>query len=92
MKFANEVIDRQTKKGIRFEYSFSQPEVELLTEFLKLRTREHENQIKKGLWQIIENVSGSIPSSMEGATLCYCSNKLYLFGGFSRDVYDELKI
>ena len=35
---------------------------------------------------------GSTPHSREGATACLINGKIYMFGGFARDVYSDLRV
>lgn len=44
-----------------------------------------------GLWSILQ-ANGSIPHSREGATATVIDNNLYIFGGFSRDLFNDIKI
>lgn len=36
-------------------------------------------------------LSGSIPHSREGHTSCLLGNQLYMFGGFSQDIFGDLR-
>ena len=44
-----------------------------------------------GIWSLIKH-SGSIPDSREGAAACIIGNNFYLFGGFSRDLFNDMRI
>lgn len=35
---------------------------------------------------------GSMPDSREGTSACIIDNSLYLFGGFSRDIYNDMRV
>lgn len=90
--YADEALDRRTKKGITLDQEFTPAEIELLSQYDEIRNRINDKKIFKGFWKILDSITGSTPPTMEGATLCYSNNALYLFGGFSRDVYDEMRI
>ena len=42
-----------------------------------------------GIWEIA-NLQGSVPNTREGATACLIDQKLYLFGGFGRDIFNDM--
>lgn len=44
-----------------------------------------------GQWSI-QTHQGAIPDSREGATACMIDNYLYLFGGFSRDLFKDVRV
>ncbi len=44
-----------------------------------------------GKWSIVQQ-TGSIPDSREGAAACVIDSSLYIFGGFSRDLFADLRI
>ena len=45
-----------------------------------------------GYWDCIIDSKGGIPESRKGTTMNLVGNELYIFGGFSRDTYNDLKI
>lgn len=44
-----------------------------------------------GLWNVL-NTNGSMPDSREGSTAAMIGNNLYIFGGFSRDIFNDMRI
>jgi N-acetylneuraminic acid mutarotase len=44
-----------------------------------------------GIWSSLDP-SGSIPNSREGSTMGVIDNNLYIFGGFSSDIFSDLKV
>jgi hypothetical protein len=44
-----------------------------------------------GLWDIMYP-SGSMPDSREGSATIMYENNLYIFGGFSRDIFNDLRV
>lgn len=91
-KYANQVLEKRTNKGISLKDFFNQNEVELLEHYHSLRTKSQEGALIKGYWKPLDNFDGSAPGSQEGSALCFDNNKLYLFGGFSRDVYQDMRV
>lgn len=91
-RYANDVLDKRTKKGICLDGYFNRAEINLLDQFDVARIKKSEKAILSGGWKVIEGFSGSTPPSMEGTAICFTKNSLYLFGGFSRDVYDDMRI
>ena len=69
----------------------SEPEIALMQEYQEIRKLSNKNQILKGFWQTIDQFSGSQPSTWEGAKLLWEGGNLYLYGGFSRDAYGEMR-
>lgn len=58
---------------------------------IDLKHKLDKKEILTGLWNIVKT-SGSIPDSREGTTVGMVDNKIYVFGGFSRDIYKDIKI
>ena len=66
--------------------------IELLNE-LKVKFDELEKrQIFHGYWDCITDVKGCIPESRKGSSMNLVSNEVYVFGGFSRDTYNDMKV
>ena len=61
---------------------------ELKVKFDELETRK----IFHGYWDCITDVKGCIPESRKGASMNLVSNEVYIFGGFSRDTYNDMKV
>lgn len=49
-------------------------------------------QLHHGYWDIIGEMSGCLPESRKGATMNLVNNNVYIFGGFSRGTYNDLKV
>ena len=79
-------------KGIDYKQDFDDEENELINEYEKLRNRQARKEIVQGFWKTLDSILGSAPSSKEGTTIIYDNSKLYLFGGFAREVYNDMKI
>jgi N-acetylneuraminic acid mutarotase len=41
---------------------------------------------------MINESKGSLPEARKGATMNIINNQLYVFGGFSRDTFNDLKV
>ena len=61
-------------------------EISLMYELL------NERKIYHGYWDCIHDVKGCIPASRKGASMNFIENEIYIFGGFSRDTYNDLKV
>ena len=55
-------------------------------DLLKVKGMHH------GYWDCINDVKGCLPESRKGNSMNVVGNELYIFGGFSRDTYNDLKI
>ena len=62
----------------------------LIEEMIECRKDLEKNYIASGLWESVQTV-GAIPDSREGSTGIVLGTYLYLFGGFSRDLYQDLR-
>ena len=91
-KYVNFLLDRKLNKGIEYKNDFDDEENELIWDYEKLRYRQQRKEIVQGYWRTLDSLLGSAPSSKEGTVIVYDNNKLYLFGGFAREVYNDMKI
>ena len=51
-----------------------------------------QKRIFHGYWESINENRGCLPDSRKGATMNLIGNRLYVFGGLSRDTYNDIKI
>ena len=65
---------------------------ELVDEFRLILTLLRNKRLYHGYWDAINETSGSLPESRKGASMNLCNNEIYIFGGFSRDTYNDLKV
>lgn len=91
LNHVNDLIDTKFKLGLMNVEKYTDQEVSLLQEYQELRKITNKNLMIKGFWQTIDLFHGSQPSSCEGAKLIAHSGRLYLYGGFSRDAYGEMR-
>ena len=45
-----------------------------------------------GYWDCIHDVKGCLPEARKGCTINLVNNDLFVFGGFSRDTYNDIKV
>ena len=62
-----------------------------MDELKECRDKLEKKEMMYGLWNIL-STSGSIPQSREGGTCCVIDSNLYVFGGFSRDIYNDIRV
>ncbi len=70
---------------------FSKDEKILIEELRACKQKMDDKTMIYGLWSCID-ATGSQPDSREGATTCTINNSLYLFGGFSRDIFNDMRV
>ena len=63
----------------------------LIDEMRKAHTLLKNKQMYHGYWDIIEEKSGCIPDSRKGFSMNIVDNDIYVFGGFARDTFNNLK-
>jgi len=51
-----------------------------------------DKRIFHGYWDCLNEVKGCLPESRKGSTMNMIDNQCYIFGGFSRDTYNDLKV
>lgn len=50
-----------------------------------------QRKLLHGFWDCPVDDKGSIPDSREGAAIASIENTIYLFGGFSREIYNDTR-
>ena len=64
-----------------------------LVEELKHKMEElGQKKIFHCYWDILNESKGCLPEARKGATMNMINNQLYVFGGFSRDTFNDLKV
>ena len=61
--------------------------LELKTMSDKLVTRK----LLHGYWDCITEAKGALPDSRESATMALVDETIYVFGGFSREIYNDTR-
>lgn len=51
-----------------------------------------EKQIFHGYWDCLQETSGCLPEARKGTSINIIKNQLYVFGGFARNTFNDLKI
>ena len=64
----------------------------MIDELRKNLASLRNKRIYHGYWDTISETSGCLPESRKGATMNVMNNEIYVFGGFSRDTYNDLKV
>lgn len=52
----------------------------------------YNRRLMHGFWDNIFECQGNLPDAREGATISLLNEKIYVFGGFSRILFDDLKV
>ena len=60
-------------------------ELKFMTDMLLARKCLH------GYWDCETNAKGSLPDTREGSTMAMIDNTIYVFGGFSREIYNDTR-
>ena len=68
----------------------NQNEMDIIEELVKLRKSLDNRALMVGMWDNIDTV-GSTPDSREGASACLMGNKIFVFGGFSRLLFKDIR-
>lgn len=65
---------------------------ELVTELREMLTMLRKKKLDHGYWDLIKDTSGCLPESRKGASMNLVANEIYVFGGFSRETFNDLKV
>ena len=65
---------------------------DIVEELRTMLTHLRNRRIYHGYWDTINETSGCLPESRKGASMNMINNEIYIFGGFSRDTYNDLKV
>lgn len=65
-------------------------EMEVIEEMLALKQALDSNSLMTGLWEG-GYALGSLPHSREGSAGCLIGEDLFIFGGYSRDLFGDLR-
>jgi len=68
-----------------------QEELSLIEEMIRMRKALDRCEITTALWES-DKPSGIIPVARESGAACIIENDMYVFGGFSREVFNDLRI
>lgn len=68
----------------------NQNEIDIIEELVRLRKSLDARALMMGMWDTIDTV-GSTPDSREGASACLMGDKIFVFGGFSRLLFKDIR-
>jgi hypothetical protein len=72
--------------------SNDEDENKLYKDYLDLHKSMNDGRIRHGIWQRKFNVvTGSEPDAVEGAQACTIGVNCFVFGGFSRTIFNQLR-
>ena len=57
-----------------------------------LENKLFNKKLIHGFWNNLQEVKGVSPDAREGATITKIKSNLYVFGGFSRELFNDLKV
>ena len=69
----------------------SEQDLNLMIELKTMTEGLLQRSIFHGYWDCITDDKGSIPDSREGSAMAMVDNTIYLFGGFSREIYNDTR-
>ena len=64
----------------------------LMVELKTMTDELLQRKLFHGFWDCATDDKGSIPDSREGAAIAMVDNTIYLFGGFSREIYNDTRL
>lgn len=68
----------------------SEQELALTEQLIKMKSALDRKKINIAVWNQI-TLTGAQPHTREGAAGCLALNKLFVFGGFSQDLWNDLR-
>jgi hypothetical protein len=68
----------------------NEKEMDLIDKMIECRKVLERNDMMSAQWEFLETV-GPTPGSREGCSGIVIGNHLYLYGGFSRDLYNDMR-
>lgn len=95
LKKVQEIREQQQKQGAKFGSQQSsinmiqKRDEGVVEEAIQLKDLLDKKCMLYGIWEI-SNLCGSVPNTREGASACLIDQKLYLFGGFGRDIFNDI--
>ena len=69
----------------------SEQDLNLMVELKTMTDELLQRKLFHGFWDCATDDKGSIPDSREGAAMAMVENTIYLFGGFSREIYNDTR-
>ena len=63
-----------------------------MKELNKMTDNMYNRSILHGFWDTLSDCSGIHPDTREGSGMAILRNKLYIFGGFARELYCDMRV
>ncbi|CAI2382697.1 unnamed protein product [Moneuplotes crassus] len=89
--FVDDLLEQKNSRGIDFSRNFCKQELDLIQEYEQVMKQIQYKNIQRAFWKPLREASGMIPPSLEGATMTFHNEKLYVYGGFGTYVYNEIR-
>ena len=64
----------------------------MIEEFKAQMDQLKDKKMYHGYWDCIHDVKGCLPESRKGASMNLIGNEIYIFGGFSINTYQDMKV
>ena len=74
------------------EFRFSPEQVGLMKELRQLTQNLYNRRLLHGFWDALSNSTGNMPDAREGACMVAHNSNLYVFGGFSHSLFNDIKV
>lgn len=74
------------------EFRFNSEQMNLMKDLRHLTENLYSRRLLYGFWDTISNSTGNIPDAREGACMAVHNGNLYVFGGFSHSLFNDIKV
>jgi hypothetical protein len=64
----------------------------MMKDLRQLTENLHSRRLLHGIWDAYSNCSGNIPDAREGACMAIHNGQLFVFGGFSHSLLNDIKV
>jgi hypothetical protein len=64
----------------------------MMQELREVHERLYSRQLMHGYWDNISEFTGSLPDARECTSASVIDSQVFIFGGFSREIYNDLRI
>lgn len=84
------VIDLDSKQ--LQQYNFSKQQMKLMKELQTMEENLYNRSLLHGYWDTMFNNTGIHPDTREGCGMAIVRHNLYIFGGFARELYNDMRV
>eukprot|EP00347_Sterkiella_histriomuscorum_P014797 403359488 len=84
------LASNSTYNNNQHHHEFNELEQRLSEELKYCREKVENREMIQGIWSTLPSFA-QCPESREGASLCQVDDKLYLYGGFSRELFGHMR-